>query len=377
MRAPYPLRALTIPGLAPGVRTAWYARVLTLTVFLTPGASPGWSQAVPRTDTPRGGTLRVTFEPVVTTWEREYTPGGRLPIGASLAAPLFVRAERRVTPLAVELAISSRLALALRLPLVRVTTRAAHSPDSTADSASAALDSILADTTYAFAPIGNTRRGLTKFPGDAEVSAKARLGWAAAELIVRLPTGHLDSPNDLFDVSTGDHQTDVELRVTQEVTLARVLWLNLAVTATQQRPGTRERRVAPQTDLLAPHAALTRLNWNPGDALAVDFAPLLRLSGRFGVGPTAGYLTKRRDAYTFRSAADSVALAARLGAPRSAAMLDAGTSERRLRLGVAVTYLGPDIEGGLSIEQTVSGAGGRVPAATALRIVLRTSRWPF
>jgi hypothetical protein len=71
-----------------------------------------------------------------------------------------------------------------------------------------------------------------------------------------------------------------------------------------------------------------------------------------------------------------VALAARLGAPTPASVLDAGTAERRLRLGVAVTYVGPVLEGGFSIEQTVSGAGG-APAATVYRIVLRTARRLF
>ena len=66
-----------------------------------PGLPPGVcrAQAVPRTDTPRGGTLRLTFEPVITTWDYEFTPHGRLPIGASLPATVFVRQEQRVTPL--------------------------------------------------------------------------------------------------------------------------------------------------------------------------------------------------------------------------------------------------------------------------------------
>jgi hypothetical protein len=92
---------------------------------------------------------------------------------------------------------------------------------------------------------------------------------------------------------------------------------------------------------------------------------------------TGSYYTQGRDRYTFRSAQDSTDLATRLGAPTSASVLDAGTAERRTRLGVAVTYVGPDAEGGLSIEQTVSAAGGFVPVATVFRIVMRASRWPF
>jgi hypothetical protein len=360
-------------------------RTSFLLLLLLPGLAPGVSvaQAVPRTDTPRGGTLRVTVDPVVYAWDNEFTPTGRRPIGASLPATVFVHAERRVTPLGLEFGITDRIALMARLPLVRATVREKVLHDSLG--AGAALDSTLADTAYAFAPIANTQRRLRYFPGDAELAARIRLTpngdayAAAAQLLVRLPTGHLDSPHDLFDLATGDHQTDIEVGVIQELTVARRLWLNLSVRATQQRPGTRARRVAPAGTLLVPSAALATLRWDPGDALAVDFAPMCRLGkgGSFAVGVTAGYFTKRRDHYSFRSAADSVALAARLGAPRPASVLDAGTSERRVRLGAALTFVGREVEGGLAFEQTVSGAGGWIPSATVLRIVMRTSRLPF
>jgi hypothetical protein len=354
---------------------------LVIAVLLTPGASPGWAQAVPRTDTPRGGQLRVSFEPVVTTWDDVFTPLGRQGLGASLPASVFVHSERRVTPLELEFGIGDHIALGAQLPLVRTANRAGVVQDSAGTGA--ALDSTLADSTYTFAPIRNSRRGLRYFAGDAEVSAKVRVGrrdgpyGAALRVLVRLPTGRQDSPHDLFDIPAGDHQTDVELQATQELTLAGLLWLNLSVRATQQRPGTRERRVATQSALLVPRAAWARLQWDPGDELAVDFAPMVRLAPHFGAGPTVGYYTKRRDRYTFTSAADSVALAARLGFPRSAGVLNAGTAERRLRQGVAVTYAGPNASGEMSIEWTVSGVGARVPAATVFRIVFRTSRWPF
>jgi len=247
------------------------------------------------------------------------------------------------------------------------------------------LDSVLqarlgADSLSPFG--GTTGRRQRYYPGDAELTAKYRFlvtrNWAAAAtLLLRLPTGHQDSPNDAFDVATGDHQTDVELRLTQEATLWRHLWLNLSLRAGQQRPGTRERRVAPQDLWLVPAAARARLAWDPGDYVAVDFALLLRLGQHLGAGVTVGYFTKKRDHYTFASTTDSLDLATRLGAPRSASVLDAGTSERRLRLGAAVTYVGPNAEGGLSFEQTVSAYGGVIPVTTVLRIVMRTSRWPF
>src|SRR3989442_14768853 len=142
---------------------------LFLALMIT-GPAPGVSaQAVPRTDTPRAGTLRVTFEPVITTWEREFTDSGHeQPIGASLPARVFVRAERRVTPLALDYGITSRLAVGVRVPLVRVNTRAGFKLDSLgapADSAAArGLDSILQDTTYAVAPLPATSRRPRLFP---------------------------------------------------------------------------------------------------------------------------------------------------------------------------------------------------------------------
>ncbi|HXL07133.1 MAG TPA: hypothetical protein VN964_09450 [Gemmatimonadales bacterium] len=217
--------------------------------------------------------------------------------------------------------------------------------------------------------------------GDVELGAKYRLlggaHYAAAlKALVRLPTGARDSADELLAQSIGDHQIDLEGQLTQEL-MAGPLWLNLAVRAAVQRPGTRVRRVAPPDAFLVPAAATASLRWDPGDYVAVDVAPLVRLAPEFAVGFTAGYWTKQRDRYAFQSPQDSVALATRLGAPIAASVLDEGTSQRRLRLGFAMTYHGATVEGGFSIEQTVSGVGGFVPAATVYRLVLRTSRKLF
>ncbi len=230
---------------------------------------------------------------------------------------------------------------------------------------------------YRSAPFRNTWRLNV---GDLELAAKYRVAAgahyaAAAALLVRLPTGARDSADDLLRQSIGDHQLDLEGRLVQELTVGP-LWLNVAVRAGKQRPGTRTRRVAPWDALLVPFAATTTLRWDPGDYVGVDVAPLVRLARRFGAGFTAGYWTKGRDRYAFLSPQDSLDLAGRLGLPTPASVLDAGTSERRLRLGFAVTYLGPTVEGGFSIEQTVTGAGV-APAATVYRIVFRTSRKLF
>ena len=346
------------------------------------------AQAVPRTDTPVSGKLRATFEPVITTWDYEFTPQGRTPIGAELPATVFIRQEQRVTPLMLEWGITNRLAIGVKAPLVRVNSRQSYNVDTAGniDSAGLALDSLLKDTTYAYGPLAPTPRNLHYWAGDMEVQAKYRFletgDYAVSgTFLLRLPTGHQDSPNNLFDIPTGDHQTDIELQVAQELTLLHRLWLNASVRLVRQRAGTRDQRVGPQSELMRPHASLAKLNWDPGDYVAIDLAPMYRFSKFFGVGFTAGYFSKQLDHYRYRSDQDSIDVATNLGTPIAANVLDPGTAERRWRLGVAMTYVAPEVEGSLSFEQTVTAtaeeAGTRVPAASVFRVVIRLSRWPF
>ena len=216
--------------------------------------------------------------------------------------------------------------------------------------------------------------------GDVEVAAKYRVVAgahyaAAVQALVRLPTGAKDSADELLIQGIGDHQLDLEGRLMQELSVGP-LWLNVAVRAGMQRPGTRVRRVAAWDAFLVPAAATADLRWDPGDYVGVDVAPLVRLAPEFAAGVTAGYFSKARDHYAFQSSQDSVALATRMGFPTAASVLDQGTGQRWLRLGFAVTYHAASVEGGFSIEQTVSGAG-LVPGATVYRLVLRATRKLF
>jgi hypothetical protein len=485
------------------------------------------AQAVERTDTPRRGALRITFDPRIMTWEDEYTPAGRQPLGAAFAGDsiatwrpavalveeniraatglsgyiarlggslLAIRAERRTMPIAMEYGITPRLSFGVTVPIVRVEVRErfranpagsnlgplpdpagytaffSHlntaltqlndsiaagaygcpagpacaraqalyaqgqalasalsnavlgNPDTVAlflptagsdagrslSAIVAGLGRALADTFHiaafardtfllpamavpgdsaatllatrlsglGLAPYAETPRRLRFFPGDVELAARyrflARDNYAAtAAVVVRLPTGHQDSPNDPFDLATGDHQTDVEGRLTGELTLRRRLWLNLAMRAGRQLPGQRERHIGPVGQPFLPATTLARLRWDPGDYLVVDAAPLFRFSRMFAAGITLGYATQQRDRYAFLSPQDSIDVAGRVGGPVSAAVLEPGTGIRQVRLGVAATFLGPRLEGGFSVERTISGAGGPVPAATLFRIVIR------
>ena len=504
---------------------------LLAAAMLRPGA-PLAAQAVDRTDTPRHGAVRLTFDPTTMTWERNFTPAGRQGIGAAFTADsaaavlpslalmqqdtrtltglagyvaslghdlLAIRAERRIMPIGLEYGITDRLSLGITVPIVRVQVRAGYTlhppganvgfgPRTSTDSAlyaaffthfaaamtqlsesinagaygcpgspacsraqaillqgqavsqtlnhavfgatdSAArylpvsssdagraittlvtgLQRALADTfhvssfnkdtlllpatgivdpgditalyqaradSFGLAPYADTPRRLRFFTGDVEVQAKMRVlttrdAALAAAFVVRLPTGHQESPDDPFDISTGDHQTDLEGRLTGEVTLLHRIWLNAAVRAARQLPGPRDRRVGPADDPFLPPTTLAHLRWDPGDFVALDVAPMYRFSPRFAVGLTASYYAQGEDHYGFFSPQDSTAFATQIGGPANVSVLDAGTAIRQTRLGFALTYAGPRLEGGLSVQQTVSGAGGLVPVATVFRIVMR------
>jgi len=229
---------------------------------------------------------------------------------------------------------------------------------------------------FGYNPLRNTYRyGL----GDVTVEAKYRVVRnsvyaLALGVVAQLPTGTRDSTLELIGAPIADHVFGLEGRVLQELTLARRIWLNIAVRAGMERPGTQARRVAPFDAFLVPYEATTELAWTPGNYIALDCAPLYRLTPEFAAGFTVGYYSKAADHYSYQTAADSTTLATTLGVPIPAAVLDQGTSERWVRLGAAITYVGPVLEGGFTVERTVSGAGAQVPAATVFRLVLRLSR---
>jgi hypothetical protein len=230
---------------------------------------------------------------------------------------------------------------------------------------------------FGYSPFRNSwRYGL----GDLALQAKYRIGGGhyavAIAGLVRLPTGSRDSTLEVLDIPIADHQPAFELTLTQEVMVARRLWLNLAVRAGTATGSTRARRVAPPDAFLTPYQATTTLLWDVGDYLAIDFAPMYRFTPTFALGCIAGYRTKRADHYGYESAQDSLDLADRLGAPIPASVLDEGTAQHSLRVGLAVTYASPKIEGGFTVEQTVSGGGGPVPDATVFRLVVRVD-WPL
>src|SRR5207248_2877299 len=235
-----------------------------------------------------GDTVGGRYIPVVARLEQNVrVASGLAGFVASLGAGLFnVRQERRTYPTTAELGITKRLSVSLMVPMVRVQTRASlqlsnrganlgvnplvvntlgvRGKDSAFfaqfDSALVRLDQQAAGCALPPSPCA-ARDSSARWRGvrDAELAAKYRLvagaHYAAAlQAVVRLPTGAKDSANELLIQHIGDHQLDLEGRLMQELSVGP-LWLNVAVRAATQRPGTQVRRVAPWDAFLVPAAA--------------------------------------------------------------------------------------------------------------------------
>jgi hypothetical protein len=252
-------------------------------------------------------------------------------------------------------------------------------PADTIDGAS--FETALTDSALGFGtrPFADTPPNERFWLGDVEVSARVQAVRTASYvatvgLVWRLGTGHQPGAGDPLALAAGDGQTDLEGELVQELTLWRRLWLNLSLRGTLQRPGERERRVAPSAAFLVRPQLTAPLSWDPGDYVAVDFAPMYRFHPWFAAGVTFGYLTRGEDRHTYRTAQDSIDLATRVGAALPASLLDGGTATQRTRVGITASYVGPVFETGFAAERTISGGAGRVPAAWTFRLVLRAKR---
>jgi hypothetical protein len=121
----------------------------------------------------------------------------------------------------------------------------------------------------------------------------------AAGGLVRLGTGKLDSPNNLADIGTGDHQNDVEGRVVADVILGSHAWISMAGRYGVQLADQVERRIprirgAPFTGSYARQLVDRDL----GDYVTLDVTPRWSLNEYVQVGGEYRFLRRDRDRYT-------------------------------------------------------------------------------
>ena len=206
--------------------------------------------------------------------------------------------------------------------------------------------------------------------GDMELAAWYQLIDRPAlrtqlQVLVRLPTGTVDSPDNFIDVGTGDHQTDVEVALRNDLVFGRSLWLHVGGRYGRQMADDLVRRVSPWYLPLAPASSRATVHRQLGDYLSLDLVPNWQLDDAFGVAVGYHFFHQAATQFSYADPADE----ARIGLP--ADKLGEGTGVTRMRVGAGVTFstVKRYAEGHArmplavtwSYQNTFWGRGGQVP----------------
>ena len=196
----------------------------------------------------------------------------------------------------------------------------------------------------------------------------------------RFGTGHLDSPNDLTDVATGDGQSDVEVASLTDVVLGSRGWLSLVARYGRQLADEQPARIPfAGAGAYLPAFTLQTVQRDLGDYVAFEATPRVAVGRALLVEAQYRFRRKQADAYTGTfPVADSLGGSA--GRVLDAASLAVESEQQEQQAGAGVTYStyeafgrrrsGLPLELSLSYLRTLSGRGG-VPAAGVTQLQLR------
>jgi hypothetical protein len=215
---------------------------------------------------------------------------------------------------------------------------------------SAGQASTLLTETLGIAPIGLVERSHI---GDVEVGAKVLLldsfgSWAEARAsrgggfrfavggLVRLGTGQAERPDDIFDVGTGDGQTDIEANGTADFILSRRFWTSVSARYGVQMSDEKQFRIpgGARNPLAAEYREQT-VTRDLGDYIELEAAPRYVYNDYFSLSAQWLYRRKGEDKYTGTFTVtdpddNSVTL--------DASILGAGTDATEQRVGGGISY---------------------------------------
>jgi hypothetical protein len=235
-------------------------------------------------------------------------------------------------------------------------------------------------------PIGiQTGESEVTFRGDAEAGLAVTIAdrWdrggrrgglrAAAEGLVRFPSGVRARTDRLLAVGTGDGQTDVEIRGVVDLGAGNV-GVRLEAGYNRQLAGDVVERVAPPSQPFPPRSLLASVRFDPGDVTTVAVRPFFRLARTIALIGSVERWSKGEDAFEYRSAADAIPGV-------DASVLAQETDASATLLSVGVTYSNPGalrpggtglpVDAGWTYERIVSASGGIVPDTHRIRARLR------
>jgi hypothetical protein len=235
-----------------------------------------------------------------------------------------------------------------------------------------------------FGPIGiDVGPSEVTFRGDAEAGVALTLvdRWdlenrrggfrAAAEGLVRFPTGRRARLDRLLAIGTGDGQTDVELRGVVDLGSGS-LGLRLEGGYNRQLAADVTARVAPPTQAFPDRGLETVVRLDPGDVTTFAVRPFFRLARTFALIGSLERWSKGQDAAEFAGTVLP-------GVDPSVMTLETDASATVVSFGV--TYSNPGalrpggtglpVDAGWTYERIVSASGGIVPDVHRIRSRVR------
>jgi hypothetical protein len=196
---------------------------------------------------------------------------------------------------------------------------------------------------------------------------------AAAEGLVRLPTGRSARNDRLLAISTGDGQTDIEIHGVVDLGTGNV-GARVEGGYTRQLAADVIDAVAPPTEPFPPDSLLTTVRRDPGDVTTFAVRPFFRLARTFALIGSVERWSRGQDEVEYRSPADAIP-----GVDPGVLALDTETSSTVMSIGV--TYSNPGalrpggtglpVDAGWTYERVVSASGGIVPDVHRVRARLR------
>jgi hypothetical protein len=194
-------------------------------------------------------------------------------------------------------------------------------------------------------------------------------------LLIRWPTGWVDSPNSFIDLGTGDGQLDLELGMRNDVVLGDRFLVHLGGSYGMQFPHRLERRVAPASLFLPPAASLALLERDPGDYVVLNVTPRWRLDDAFSLGIGYNFYRRGTTRHSYVDPSDE----ARIGLAASVLDEETGVTATRISAGVTFSTLARHAQGHTRVPYTVTasftrtfhGDGGNVPDLSAFNLSLK------
>jgi hypothetical protein len=235
-------------------------------------------------------------------------------------------------------------------------------------------------------PIGiQTGGSEVTFRGDAEAGVAVTIAdrWdrggrrggfrAAAEGLVRFPTGVRARTDRLLAVGTGDGQADVEVRGVVDLGSGNI-GVRLEGGYNRQLAGDIVERVAPPSQPFPARSLLTTVRLDPGDVTTLAVRPFFRIARTFALIGSLERWSKGLDAVEYRSEGDAIPGV-------DASVLAQETDASATLVSIGVTYSNPGalrtggtglpVDAGWTYERIVSASGGIVPDRHRIRGRLR------